>query len=721
MAVTFLPGVLTSAQLRVRFAFGVDPRSDSTGWTWTDLTSDVMQDNGRTIEITVGKGSESPTAAPAQCMLALDNRSGNYTQYSGKSTYYPNIREGTPLWVEVFVSGSWRTRFFGFVKGFSPAWDVTGNYAISQVAAYGVTRRLIQGKAPLRSALYRAVADGNNTYGVPLAYWPMEDGAGANQLASAVSTVQPGSVSGSVGFGSADGPPGSAPVADFSQGGSATFVVNAPTPTAYRIELAVRFPVIPTGGSITFMRLTFDGTTNLAIQTVDFVAQPNAAGGINYVINLTGGTFPVVGASSGGVEDAWHWISFDVLVSGGIVAVPLYIDNALVNSGGGITFSGIDRLTTITINPTGLPDRNAPAIGHLMVWAQAASDTYTAYTGEAGETAQARLVRLAAEQGETFATVGTYVAKANMGAQGADSFMTLVRECELADAGYLYDGLSQGLQFQGIADRYNATSLMTLNAATGQIQPDFAPVGDDLGRCNDMTVSRKNGGSARYTQTAGNLSTDNVGVYDNSIELNIQTDGPLAARAGWEVSKGTLEGFRYPSLAINLRKIPTKAVDWVTVVPGSTITVNPPYSAQLPTDDIVLIVEGWTERLTNLRWEVDPINCSPATVYQQVAKYASAVGSTTSKFDAEGSSTNATSTTTATSIVVKTSGAALWTTNSSEMPFDINIAGEKVQVTAISGASSPQTFTVVRSRNGVVKAHAADEPVNLWAPARFGL
>lgn len=720
MAVTFLAGVLTSAQLRVRFAFGVDPRSDPTGWTWTDLTSDVQQDNGRTIEITIGKGAESPTAPPAQCMLALDNRSGNYTQFSGKSIYYPNIREGTPMWVEVFVSGTWHTRFFGFCKGFSPAWDVTGNYAISKVEAYGVTRRQTQGKAPLRSALYRAIADGNNTYGTPLAYWPMEDGSGANQLASAVSGVQPGSVTGSVGFGSAEGPPGSAPVADFSQGGSATFVVNAPTPTAYRIELAVRFPAIPTGQSITFMRLTFDGATSLAILTVDFIAQPNAAGGINYVINLTGGTFPIVGASSGGVEDAWHWITFEVVVGGGFVNVPLYIDNVLVNPGTGIAAS-IDRLTTITVNPTGLPDRNAPAIGHLSVWPQAASDTYTAYTGNAGETAQARLIRLAAEQGETFATVGTYVAKATMGAQGVDSFITLLRECELADAGYLYDGLSSGLQFQGIADRYNATSALTLNAAIGEVQPDFTPVGDDLGRCNDMTVSRKNGSSARYTDTAGNLGTDNVGVYDNSIEINIESDGPLARRAGWEVSKGTLEGFRYPSLGINIRKIPTKVLNWLAVLPGSTITVNPPYSAQLPTDDILLVVEGWTERLTNLRWEIDPINCSLAQIYQQVGVYASAIGSTTDKFDLENSFTNATSTTTATSIVVKVIGDALWTTNSSEMPFDLNINGERVRVTAVSGASSPQTMTVTRSVNGVVKSHVANEPVHLWTPTRFGL
>jgi hypothetical protein len=39
-----------------------------------------------------------------------------------------------------------------------------------------------------------------------------------------------------------------------------------------------------------------------------------------------------------------------------------------------------------------------------------------------------------------------------------------------------------------------------------------------------------------------------------------------------------------------------------------------------------------------------------------------------------------------------------------------------MRVTAVVNESSPQTFTVVRSINGVVKTHAADEPVSLAQP-----
>jgi hypothetical protein len=37
-------------------------------------------------------------------------------------------------------------------------------------------------------------------------------------------------------------------------------------------------------------------------------------------------------------------------------------------------------------------------------------------------------------------------------------------------------------------------------------------------------------------------------------------------------------------------------------------------------------------------------------------------------------------------------------------------------VSAISGASSPQTFTVTRSVNGIVKAHAAGATVLVYRP-----
>ena len=59
-----------------------------------------------------------------------------------------------------------------------------------------------------------------------------------------------------------------------------------------------------------------------------------------------------------------------------------------------------------------------------------------------------------------------------------------------------------------------------------------------------------------------------------------------------------------------------------------------------------------------------------------------------------------------------------WTTDPNEMPILVEVGGEQMLVTAISGTSNPQTFTIgARSYNGVTKAHASGAPVALAYPA----
>ena len=76
-----------------------------------------------------------------------------------------------------------------------------------------------------------------------------------------------------------------------------------------------------------------------------------------------------------------------------------------------------------------------------------------------------------------------------------------------------------------------------------------------------------------------------------------------------------------------------------------------------------------------------------------------------------------------TSMSVRTSVGPLWTTAAADYPLDVIIAGELITVTAVSGTSSPQTFTVQRSRNGIRKSHTASTSgpaVELAKPTRWG-
>jgi hypothetical protein len=53
----------------------------------------------------------------------------------------------------------------------------------------------------------------------------------------------------------------------------------------------------------------------------------------------------------------------------------------------------------------------------------------------------------------------------------------------------------------------------------------------------------------------------------------------------------------------------------------------------------------------------------------------------------------------------------LWKTGAVSIP--ITVAGEQMTVTNITGATSPQTFTVTRSANGVTKAQLAGAEVHV--------
>jgi hypothetical protein len=51
-----------------------------------------------------------------------------------------------------------------------------------------------------------------------------------------------------------------------------------------------------------------------------------------------------------------------------------------------------------------------------------------------------------------------------------------------------------------------------------------------------------------------------------------------------------------------------------------------------------------------------------------------------------------------------------------DFPIAITVGGEVMSLTAVTGTSSPQTGTVTRSVNGVVKAHDAGTLVRLDHP-----
>lgn len=70
-------------------------------------------------------------------------------------------------------------------------------------------------------------------------------------------------------------------------------------------------------------------------------------------------------------------------------------------------------------------------------------------------------------------------------------------------------------------------------------------------------------------------------------------------------------------------------------------------------------------------------------------------------------------------IVVDTPTGPKW--GDADAPYDLLVGGERMTVTAVTGAGTAQAFTVTRSVNGVVKIHAAGTEVALFKPAIYAL
>jgi len=211
-----------------------------------------------------------------------------------------------------------------------------------------------------------------------------------------------------------------------------------------------------------------------------------------------------------------------------------------------------------------------------------------------------------------------------------------------------------------------------------------------------------------------------VGTYDEQVTVNVAGDGKmLEDQAGWRLRLGTVDEERWPQLSVDLDANPSlaAAVDALRVGDRVAVLDLPDH---LSVEPLSLIVEGWTETLLGFR-RVITFNCSPESP-QRVAVYQAAAGSSVHKYDSDGSTLASGITATATSLSVAIATARpLWTTAGGEMGFDVAIGGERMTVTAISGGASPQTFTVVRSVNGVVKSHSSGAEVRLWQTPVYSL
>jgi len=617
-----------------------------------------------------------------------------------------------------------RYRFHGEVSNWPPKQDISGNDAWVPIEAAGILRRYQQGSAPLLSAIARAVTVSPLT---PIIYWSCEDAAGSGSFAVGAGSGSPMLISGSPTLATDSHIGGSAPLPTI---GNSTWTGTVPTytpssPNTAEVAFVVYLNTAPTNGAVIVRVVAgntrFDTIWSTAGGGLYMNAYDTSSGALVGSDNSGG---PYVGAvgtalqfspqfAQSGSDIHWGYQAYDGTTSS-------------ATSYGALTGRTLSAMKQIIVDPNA--NLTDTVVGHISAYNSqpATPPQFTSLTGLDGETAGSRFVRLCLENGVAVRTVGDVTNSSPMGPQGTDTFVNLLQGCIDADGGLLYeprDVLGLGI--------YVRTALMsqassaTVSISSHQLSAVPEPALDDQLLRNDVTVTRTNGSFARATLLEGALSVQDppngAGTYPDTPTINFHADSQLLDEASWRMHAGTVDEFRWPVVTVGMHTpemvaAPTLAQQLQVADIGSVLTITG-ISSTIQPDDASQLVQGMAETLSNYEFTI-AFNCSPASPYD-VLVLDDATFSRLEDVDVNTTGStlhDATINSSATTFQVDVpAGAALWTTT--DTPFDIVMGGERMTVGAVTGSSTPQTFSsVTRGVDGVAVAHTSGAAITLFRP-----
>ena len=729
MSVAFIPEIANSF-LRLRVTLN---------GVVTDVSDKVRFEPP--ISYWIGRNDESSTLNPAKLTFTLDNTLGAYTKRSlprgGAVTLY--IDPGTGTFVELFT---------GDLTSITPAWQAGGRIPIVNIAAAGVWRQILQRKGAIGSALYRfhtLSAITTTAHVLPDDYWPLEDAAGST-VATPVTTSSPGYfvptdtgggvLAGKVNFGAdtdfiaADRAMSIEPLSEMVFPASSD--LYSPDATHH---VAVSFSIKVTADSGAFVNWYVGTGANAYIISLVFFND----GSVDVDRTKVGdvGSTTLTSFNLGNPyewDGVWRTVVLSLQTSGGVTNVYVNVDDVQKAN---TNFNG--AATTWFLKPQALhvivPAADGPtSISHLAMWKHWSTSSFETYYFDAaiawaGENVGIRVNRLIEESaGFSPSTPSPAATVSPMGPQRSLTLSQLILECAETDQGILYDGRtaypgSSGSKLIYICGQLREnpgafTAALSLDAGDLTF---IEPTADDQRTLNRVNTKTVLGASFVSEQTDGELGTDEVGVYEGSVDVNPYVTGFGQSIGDWLVHLGTIEGFRYPEVGINLRATPSAAIALLALLPSKRLDITNLFSVfiGLEDDDVALIAEGWTMTISPKQWTV-VIKCSPQEGWA-VGTLAAETGDTGLDSIRLSSGTSFVSTAAiqgATSLLVqRAANDNLWTTAADDYPLYLDVGGMRVRATACSGAGATQTFTV----DALPEAVALNTTVDVWDPPVLGL
>jgi hypothetical protein len=589
-----------------------------------------------------------------------------------------------------------------------------------KVEAFDMFQRLRQGETPpLKSALRRGILGMTNP---AVGYWPCEDGRDATSVASD-SPAQPMAISGSADFAS-NGDFACSDKLPVLSGAAFRFTVPTYTPISGQSQIRFLLSVPAAGdtnGEKILRAAMIGGTTGLW----DVLYGTGGTMTLN-IYDPAGALLYTSGAVAYSLNGRPVRFSLELTQNGANIDWALSVLD-LVGSGGGI--SGTLAGRTYGRVDWGILGGDAlftsVAVGHLTVQNQvdAIGSLLTELLAFVAENTQQRYKRLATAEGIT-----AYVGKGSsttptqqMGVQRPLSLLALFDECAEADlAGVAPCRGEVAVRFDRLSYMYNRAAAVSLDLAGFQLD-EFEPEFDNFDIRNKITVKRTNGSQYTATKTTGRLAAippanGGVGIYEDSPEVNVYQDSFLPDVAGYRLLQGTIDKPRFPDLAVNLANNEVRADETTT---RQLIDLNLWQRVQVRNassydlyDTVDLLSIGLTVVLSRFTHRVT-LNTTPYDSY----RIFELDNDTYDRLDVDGSTLAEDLDTTEIGVDVSNSVTGdYWGTDT---PYTIDIGGERMTVTAVSGTGATQTLTVTRNANNLPggKTHSIGAEVHLADPA----
>lgn len=670
----------------------------------------------------------------------------------GNQWFFTGVADAARIWYR-----NVDYRFHGECSSFPNRWDTSGNDAWVPITAAGLLRRLGQAQEPADTGLRTWIMAQARQ---PASYFPLTGAEGTKYSVNQGRVGRNGYRFYPEGvviytYGKEWGVPWLDTGMEFNASaltpGTDMRADVGATENNFVLDFVFQSPVISTdtGGTLE----TNIGLTKILIWSYDYdrwqlQLNDEANSGRLQITWFAGDgvgsfTFAATAPLPALLDNELHHCRFAIRSIGGPGQLfEVYIDGQLVQTSSLATGRPLNGTWLYLMTYARYPGQTVSNFGHMTLWTSAfwdwsdvpsAADFYAAVMGYSGEKAGDRLTRVASLGGIPLAIEGSTADTMPMGAQYAEPRLSQLRDAENADLGILGERRGAfGLKYRTRVSMTGQAPSLTLDYSAGHIVPPFEPTDDDQLTKNDWSVQRRDGDTVRVQQTTGKMSIleppDGVGQYADQTTVNVQTDAMLAGVAAWMVNLGTVDKARYPSITVDLGNLVQYDAAHGTTLEAQAraldfgdLLVLTGMQALNVYDDVRLLVLGYSETISDgayrhqITW-----NCAPYDGYES-ATYATSASSGTARFDTAGSTLVSTISIGATSFQVA-SPRTLWTTDPAAFPLDVVMDGERMTVGAISGASSPQTFSsVTRAVNGVSRSHSAGADIRLFTPATYSL